>query len=312
MGTFTKIAVGYDGTERGRDALRLGELLARTAESELLVAQVHSGRRDLDNQLETKRLTAEVRELLAASKTPITARALTGQSPARALHELAEADPDIGLVVLGSTNRESIGRVVSGSTAERLLNGAPCCVALAPRGYARLAFSDVATVPPSHPQADASLPPAGELRVLAVAFDGSAEATVALKLAADLGMRAEATLRVIAVDHPPSASPSAEAAAAAGASSGDLQSRLHETVAALPSELRALPILEKGDPAARLLDRAEERVDLMVMGSRSYGPLRAVLLGSVSTKVLRTAPCPVLVAPRTAIAGSAVQREALS
>ncbi len=37
---------------------------------------------------------------------------------------------------------------------------------------------------------------------------------------------------------------------------------------------------------------------ILVVGSRGYGPLRRVLLGSVSTQLVKSAPCPVLVVPR--------------
>ena len=37
---------------------------------------------------------------------------------------------------------------------------------------------------------------------------------------------------------------------------------------------------------------------LLVVGSRGYGPLRRVLLGSVSTELVRSAPCPLIVTPR--------------
>lgn len=36
----------------------------------------------------------------------------------------------------------------------------------------------------------------------------------------------------------------------------------------------------------------------MVVGSRAYGPLRRVLLGSVATQLMRSAPCPLIVTPR--------------
>jgi hypothetical protein len=36
----------------------------------------------------------------------------------------------------------------------------------------------------------------------------------------------------------------------------------------------------------------------MVTGSRGYGPHRAVLLGSVSGRLVREAECPVIVVPR--------------
>jgi nucleotide-binding universal stress UspA family protein len=45
---------------------------------------------------------------------------------------------------------------------------------------------------------------------------------------------------------------------------------------------------------------ASENLDLLVMGSRAYGPVRAVMLGGVSRQVIARAACPVLVLPRGA------------
>ena len=53
------------------------------------------------------------------------------------------------------------------------------------------------------------------------------------------------------------------------------------------------------DPADGLI-AASRRVDMLIMGSRALGPKRAVLLGSVSRKVVAGAACPVLVLPRGA------------
>jgi nucleotide-binding universal stress UspA family protein len=44
---------------------------------------------------------------------------------------------------------------------------------------------------------------------------------------------------------------------------------------------------------------------LLVCGSRGHGPLTGVILGSVSSGVLRKARCPVLVVPRGARDGFA-------
>ncbi len=57
------------------------------------------------------------------------------------------------------------------------------------------------------------------------------------------------------------------------------------------------PVFKDGDPAAVLAEQAIE-LDLLVMGSRSYGPVRSALLGAISSAVMRTAPCPVLITPR--------------
>jgi hypothetical protein len=57
--------------------------------------------------------------------------------------------------------------------------------------------------------------------------------------------------------------------------------------------------LRNGDPATVLVDASRES-DLLVLGSRGYGPVRAVLLGGVSQAVIRHATCPVVVVPRSA------------
>ena len=54
-----------------------------------------------------------------------------------------------------------------------------------------------------------------------------------------------------------------------------------------------------GDPAESLLGFTGS-LDLLVMGSRAYGPRRAVLLGGVSKRVTAESKCPVIVLPRDA------------
>ena len=46
------------------------------------------------------------------------------------------------------------------------------------------------------------------------------------------------------------------------------------------------------------LDVAGTGIDLLVLGSRAYGPARRTLVGSVSAAVIRHAPCAVLIMPR--------------
>ncbi len=55
--------------------------------------------------------------------------------------------------------------------------------------------------------------------------------------------------------------------------------------------------LIEGEPAEVLLRQTDE-ARLLVVGSRGYGPLRRVLLGSVSSAVVAHAACPVIVVPR--------------
>jgi nucleotide-binding universal stress UspA family protein len=63
----------------------------------------------------------------------------------------------------------------------------------------------------------------------------------------------------------------------------------------LPIESVESEILE-GDPVQRLAE-SSAGLAVLVLGSRGYGPVRSVLLGSVSSGVARTAACPVLIVP---------------
>ena len=202
-------------------------------------------------------------------------------SPADTLQALAESG-EADLIVLGSTHRAAIGSVAPGSIAEHLLHGARCRLVIAPKGYA---LED-------HSQ--------DRLRVLAVGYDGMAESHAALEEGATLARRFGASMKVIGV-MTPIPPVGAAAAAQAGPEAGpDFQTRLHNAVGELPPELRALPVLEHGDPVHKLLEVTEVGVDLLVLGSRGFGPVMRLLVGSVSSRVIRAASCPVMVVPRPA------------
>ena len=263
---YPKVVAGYEETERGEDARVLAKRVVERDGGELNVVHVEKG------------------------------------SPAEVLRELAEKG-EADLVVLGSTHRAAFGVVAPGSVAEHLLKGARCRLVIAPKGYARAramlaaerAGEEADDVPEGTP-----LPYLrDEPRVFAVGFDGGAESRAALAEAAVLAGRFGVSLRVIGVATPvPAPAPGVVGAPPPPEAGADFQSRLNDAVAELPDELRALPIYEKGDPVAKLLEHAAEGVDLLVLGSRGYGPVLRLIAGSVSVRVIRQAPCPVLIVPR--------------
>jgi nucleotide-binding universal stress UspA family protein len=60
--------------------------------------------------------------------------------------------------------------------------------------------------------------------------------------------------------------------------------------------------LRAGDPAEQLVAIAEkEDAELLVVASQGEGRIRAALLGSVSSALMHTCPCPVVVVPPNAI-----------
>jgi nucleotide-binding universal stress UspA family protein len=200
-------------------------------------------------------------------------------SPADTLQALAERG-DADLIVLGSKHHAAIGSVAPGSVAEHLLHGARCRLIIAPKGYGHVDHSQ------------------DRLRVVAVGYDGMAESQAALEEAAGLARKFGGSMKVVGVMTPVPPI-GAAAAARAGAEAGpDFQTRLYDAVAELPAELRALPVIEKGDPVKKLLEVAEVGVDLLVLGSRGFGPVMRLLIGSVSSRVIRGAACPVMVVPR--------------
>jgi len=69
----------------------------------------------------------------------------------------------------------------------------------------------------------------------------------------------------------------------------------------VPGELTPVTTILEGHPGTELARRALAcSATCVVVGSRAYGPLRAVLLGSATRGLLDDASTPVLVAPRPA------------
>jgi nucleotide-binding universal stress UspA family protein len=78
-----------------------------------------------------------------------------------------------------------------------------------------------------------------------------------------------------------------------------LKQELEQATSTVQSSTDVEASLVEGD-AAEVLAEASADLDLLVVGSRGYGPLRAVLLGSVSTALVRSAQSPLVVLPRGA------------
>jgi nucleotide-binding universal stress UspA family protein len=209
----------------------------------------------------------------------VACHAGAGASPSHVLHERAE---QLGarLIVLGATHRgRGVRRLLEG-TSQQVLEGAPCPVAVAPEGFAR-----------QHP---------GLPRQIAVGYDRSPESRRALELAAALARATGARLRLVrAVDVTFAVAPPLDAAAyqeMARAVREGAREGLDDALEGL-RDLRAEGAVLEGD-AGEVLVEDSAASDLLVVGSRGRGPLRRVLLGSTSSRVLHDAACPVVIVPR--------------
>jgi nucleotide-binding universal stress UspA family protein len=195
------------------------------------------------------------------------------------LTRLAEAE-DAVVLVLGASRRGPVGRALAGSGATRVVHGAPCAVAVVPHGWV--------------------MRPPGEPVTFGAAFDGGPESHEALALAARLAEAPHANLRIVTAVN--LLTPAHPVFAAFGTSyAGWVRERreyaekiAREAADGIPGA--AIEVLD-GDPVHCLCE-ASSALDLLVVGSRRYGPMRSALLGGVSSSLIEHAHCPVLIVPR--------------
>ena len=285
------ILVGYDPVGADHAPVNFGVAAARFTGAPLIVASVSrregaaAGELDHDLCADASEPLGRVARELEAEGIAVECRELSGTSAASALHEAAETEA-AGLLVVGSTRRGTVGRILPGSTADRLMHGAPCPVAVVPHGWE----------------------PRGAVRTIGVAYVDTDEGREALRDAHALARRAGATLRAITVVQfspawyaetepmtPPR--PPKHIEEVEGEHRVLAEQALRTAVAALGDDVPVEAEAFIGDPAEILMG-VSEHLDLLVMGSRGYGPLRAVLLGGVSRRVAAQAHCPVIVLPR--------------
>jgi nucleotide-binding universal stress UspA family protein len=218
-----------------------------------------------------------------------------GQDALRLARYLATAETEFVLGPLRSTadavdaaGSEHADLIVMSSAREaaHVLHGSPVPVAVAPAGFAD--------------------GPEDRLRVIGVGFDAQPESRAALRTAEQLALEHDATMRVyaVALSNPMTSSriePTPEEYRRLISES--LDGQLREEVGKLDGGVRAAASVRRGDPTETLTEATSEGLDLLVLGSRGFGPLRRVLFGSVSSRVLDRAACPVLVLPRQVSAG---------
>jgi len=290
---YTDVIIGFDGSTAGHDALALGRRLALTTGASTTVVCVHPYQALTTAVLADRAVELSWRkgaELVldearrALHDVPdVSFRAKPETSRARALHQIAQ-EAAAAVIVVGATHRKALGRIVPGTTADQVLHGAPCAIAVAPVGYA-------------------GRDPGSLHGVVGAAIDGGKDAQRVARMAADIARDAKATLRLLTVADvrraPRSMSigqlerPSVPAAIRSAAQ----QALERATVAAGAGIVVERRVVE-GEPVASLLAESDD-LDLLVVGSRAHGLARRVLLGRVGGPVLRDAACPVLAIPRT-------------
>jgi nucleotide-binding universal stress UspA family protein len=288
MNSFpNKILLATDGSEDAALAARAAIDLSAETGAELYV--VHTWQSVPSARFESfirAQLKQEAQELLAEQEKLIEAGggkiAGTHLREGRTIDEILDlaGELEAGLIVMGSRGMGTVKRLVMGSVSEGVVHDARCPVLVLRGGQAAW--------PPSR---------------IVVGDDGSDDAGRAAQLAARIGkLFGTAALLVRAYPRLPETDPEGrelDPRMVDDELRGEkraLEARATEIEEALG--IRPRVRIDVGDPAARLIEAAEEDAPertLIAVGSRGLGAVQRLRLGSVSTKVLRAARGPVLV-----------------
>ncbi|MGH3239002.1 MAG: universal stress protein [Spirillospora sp.] len=302
-----RVLAGYCSDDRGADALALAALVVRTVHTPLIVANVHPppwparGPGSVDAEWvaylkgESQAALAEAAASLAESGVPeedVTLRAHSHRGSGRGLIEVAR-DVDADLIVIGSAPRGRRGRIAIGSTADQLLHGSPVPVLLAPRGYA----------------AD----PPDRFERMTVAYWARRDIEGPLSSATEIAGTLGVPLRLLTlVLRPPGLAAKFKAAKFKDAGGvlerqfAQAEDDLRDAAARLGTGTRAELRAAAGTGIAKTLGGvAMLPGEVLTCLSSHDGPLRKVFLGESSGKIVRAAPCPVLLLPRGPAAAKA-------
>jgi nucleotide-binding universal stress UspA family protein len=274
------VIAAYDPTGADRAPVRFGAAVAAFTGAPLQVASAYA-----DDAVVNRLAGGQMGEQLPATPgegldelvrelegVDAEALALGATSAPRAL-DLAAVEIGAGLLVVGSAANGQPGRLAPGSTALRLLNGAPCAVAVVPRDW------DGARTPGT----------------VGAAFADTPEGHAAVRDAHALARRTGAVLRV-ATAVQPRPWMHADPGGTDGSIDAELRSLAEEAAAVATPAAAGVAVdidVQVADPADVLLAVSGE-VDVLVCGSRSYGARPAALLGGVTRRVTAEAACPVI------------------
>ena len=290
------VAVGYLAGKSGTSPLYLAVEAAKTLKTPLAVVTVvprpwmtpSLGRVDAEYAEYAEQLAAksakQAQEFIdkLADGLEVSYHKVAHRSTSGGLLEAAsELEPEV--LILGSASDCSLGQVVIGSTADRLLHSSPVPMAISPRGYRGSK--------------------AGGLTRITAAYPGTPEALHVVERVAALGERLGVPMRVITFAvrgrtmYPPEVGLRAEDSIL-----DQLAAHARETLAQLKTDGVVGNDVEldvvTGNGWDEALDAADwQDGDLLAIGTSPVGGIARVFLGSRGSKILRHSPVPVLVLP---------------
>ena len=266
---FERMIVAFTH-DTGLDGLALSTGLAKAFGSQVTVVYVYDEELSASSRQAERELAQHADAVLDGARERLSQAlavrfcSLPASSPAQGLHALARSE-EVKLIVLGSRRLGPHTKAALGAVSENIMRAAPCAVAVAPRGY-RTAGGFV-------PQR------------IGAGWIPNAEGEHVLHACCQIARSTGGTLEVVTTT----------------SAIGTLQSledrarrAVKDAVQAIGGELEVTVHARVGKPAEGLVTRSSD-LDLVVLGSRGYGPPRTMLFGSVSSQVVPEAQCPVMV-----------------
>ena len=288
-GPLTRLAVAVDGEPGGNDAFALARALAQAPAADLLALTIIPDfsliapwagsdpmHHDIELQMRRMRDAWHPRSRIAIDRD---------RSVARGLARMVERNHR-QLLVVGSSHRAQEGRVWLSGHVRQLIGHLPCPLVIAPRGLA------------SHEVA---------IRRVGVGVDASAPAAAALASAVRLAGMVDAELVVCSVvdDAPPTVGwPTASVSKLREHWRESVDDRIAGVEAAMSERIAALQRpatleIRRGSPSNVLTELSQE-VDLLVFGSRRWGPVARLVLGGTGEALVHGSHCALAIVPRPA------------
>jgi nucleotide-binding universal stress UspA family protein len=288
--------VGYGPGERGKAALHLAAMLARSAGDDLVVAavvpapwvpgmaKVDAEYRDYLDQTAGEALE-RARENLPDDVTA-TFVSHDARSVPVGLLELAE-EHGANLIVLGSSSHGAFGHVALGSVTDRLVHSSTVTLAFAPRGFRCRRGAKVTRVTAAYGGTTGA-----EELVLAAA-------TVAASVGAALRIASFAVWARPAYTTRLGTDPEDDLLREWTTTMEQSANKAMGAVEGLASSPPVETAIGRGTSWADALEDIDwAEGDVLVVGSSDLGPVAQVFLGSRATKILRHSPVPVFLVPR--------------
>ncbi|MFN7927604.1 MAG: universal stress protein [Blastocatellia bacterium] len=282
-----RILCPTDLSPQSDEALQYALALARTYSAKLIVCHCVPPSMFVDvveREKYREKFEASIRAQTGADSTetllPVCEGMIVEEEPATAIARLA-AEYRIDLIVMRS-RRRPLAAALLGSTAEAVCRTAPCPV--------------LVTHPNEFEWAGLNSDEISIRRVL-VATDFSNDSELALQYGLSLAQEHQAELHLL------HALPVALSPALAGMPVGiesDFQRAARQLHQAVPDEAhlwcKVVQSVRAGQPYREILTYAEEHdIDLICLGVHGAGFSMRALFGSNADRVLRQAPCPVLI-----------------